>query len=420
VQPFKQPPPYPEESTKICNRTLDSLDTLKTYTFEKFFSGYFRNAKMSDIKRENLVHFLSWVLHAKHVNDLTDAEKVILYEHEESICKRYKLKLEPGYNKDVQHISMTIEDIPYLHRPLLIYILSGLYEAVGAIYFRSAGFHKLNHRGVEYWHKPVRSTFISSKSPIVLFHGITSGWLSYFQLSKQLSQDREIFMLDLDGIKMMSLVFEMPTPELYCEIVQQILENHKITEKVHIVGHSFGTFTAAWIARYCPHIVSHLTLLDPVSLLLGLPEVAYSFLYRKPTKMMEYLIYYVAATEITIATMLRRNFWWYKNMLWLEDLPTHISVVIGLAGNDEVTAPHSVREYALTIQKQRQEMKLQQQQELKGIALLGAEMTENQRIGDIEVLFWDDYSHGTCCACNDAILEIAKAVQRVEYQAKTI
>ena len=41
---------------------------------------------------------------------------------------------------------------------------------------------------------------------------------------------------------------------------------------------------------------NQLILLDPVSLLLGLPDVCYNFLHKKPRSLMEYIVHYFGAT----------------------------------------------------------------------------------------------------------------------------
>jgi hypothetical protein len=54
--------------------------------------------------------------------------------------------------------------------------------------------------------------------------------------------------------------------------------------------------------------VAQLILLDPVCVLLALPDVAYNFLYRRPRTLMETILYYGGSTEITIHHTLRCAF----------------------------------------------------------------------------------------------------------------
>ena len=127
------------------------------------------------------------------------------------------------------------------------------------------------------------------------------------------------------------MTFSMPAPDEHAGHVAEILKRHHFT-KASIVGHSFGTISAAWFAKHHPDMVTHLSLIDPVSLLLFFPDVSYAFLYRFPRTIVEWVIYLGAAKELTISHTLYRNFWWYNNLLWIEDLPPHIGVLVGVSG----------------------------------------------------------------------------------------
>ena len=111
-------------------------------------------------------------------------------------------------------------------------------------------------------------------------HGITPGWAMYMNFVESLAQkNRTVILIDLDAIKIKSLTFRMPTPNSFCADVMEILSRHGF-ESVSVVGHSFGSITSGWFVTRYPQAVSHLTLVDPVSLLLALPDVAHKFLYR--------------------------------------------------------------------------------------------------------------------------------------------
>jgi hypothetical protein len=113
-----------------------------------------------------------------------------------------------------------------------------------------------------------------------------------------------------------------------------------------------------WLVLNYPEIFHHLTLVDPVSLLLGLPEVAYHFLYRPPADFIQNLIMYGASREITISHMLHRHFWWHRNICYLEDIPSHIGVVVAVSSHDPILNPATVHKYSLLcneLRKQRAE-----------------------------------------------------------------
>ena len=118
-----------------------------------------------------------------------------------------------------------------------------------------------------------------------------------------------------------------------------------------------------WIVLSRPDLVAHLTIVDPVSLLLGLPDVAYNFLYRPPSNLIEGFILYGASREITISHMLHRHFWWHRNILYLEDIPSHIGVVVALSSEDPILNAENVLEYSMHCDNLRSKRSYQQQQQ---------------------------------------------------------
>ena len=78
-----------------------------------------------------------------------------------------------------------------------------------------------------------------------------------------------------DSVKWNWITFEVPEPELVCQNVVDILQRHSIA-KVSIISHSWGTFLAGWIARLKPHLVSHLTLVEPIAMNVELFETTFS------------------------------------------------------------------------------------------------------------------------------------------------
>jgi pimeloyl-ACP methyl ester carboxylesterase len=253
-----------------------------------------------------------------------------------------------------------------------LYVLANLTEAISNFLFlQSAGFQRLEIDGMKYWYKrqggdalPSSSEESTGTEPLVFMHGISTGWLVYLSMVKALGKNRTLILVDLDAIKIKSLNFDMPTPEQYVNRVNRLLVRHNI-QRASFVGHSFGSITAGWFVRHFPEKVSHLTLIDPVSLLLGLPNVAYSFLYRKPSTLMEWIIHVTAARELTISYSLRRHFFWHNNNLWLEDIPARIGIVVGVSSNDEIINAPGVHQYALNCGIEREEKKQHQQKLLR-------------------------------------------------------
>ena len=298
-------------------------------------------------------------------------------------------------------------------------LITKLTEAVSnLIFLQWAGFQRLEINGMNYSCKKQEynsygSTDMNSSNdtePMVFLHGITTGWMPYLSLVKALGGDRTMILVDVDAIKIKSLNFDMPTPKQFVHKLNQVLVKHNIM-KASIVGHSFESITAGWFVRYFPEKVSHLTLVDPVSLLLGLPNVAYSFLYREPTTLMEWVIYLGAAREVTVAHALRRHFWWYNNALWLEDIPAHIGVVVGVSGNDEIINAAAVYEYCNNC---RQHRITQSRSSLLSPTTTTTQRSSKTPVAKIETVLWDNYSHAQILLPTETQKQFVELVHRNE------
>ena len=328
-------PPAQKDPLKLMTRVLDAIDELKSYSIEKFIFGFFLESSVSDLKTENVKSFFAWSMCAKKVQDLTLGEERQIDSIFADAQRRHEcLRNVPfGFNPAVKHVEMTLcPTVSFIHRPLFMNVISGLLECFANFFvFRAQGYRSLELRGITYKYLKGKRNDLE---PMLFLHGITSGWMIYMQLIKALSGDRTIILIDLNSIKIKSLSFNMPRPQDFSDTIFCILKRHNFSQ-ASVVGHSFGSITAGWFVSCYPQAVSHLTLLDPVSLLLALPEVAFSFLYKKPRTVMEWCIYLFAAQELTIANTLYRSFWWYENILWLEDVPAHVGIVVALAGGGE-------------------------------------------------------------------------------------
>ncbi|KAI4202986.1 MAG: hypothetical protein LQ350_002203 [Teloschistes chrysophthalmus] len=85
-------------------------------------------------------------------------------------------------------------------------------------------------------------------------------------------------------------------------------------------------------------------LVDPVSILLHLPDVAYNFTCRQPIAANEYQLKYFASTDPDVSRTLARTFFWQENIIWKHELQgRRISVV--LCGRDLITDTNAVGQY---------------------------------------------------------------------------
>jgi hypothetical protein len=146
--------------------------------------------------------------------------------------------------------------------------------------------------------------------------------------------------------------------------------------------------------------VAHVALIDPVTLLLAVPDVAYNFVYRPPTTLREYFIRIMASRELTISHTLHRKFWWYQNNLWLEDVPLNTGIVVGLSAEDEVLNSLVIHEYILKCSEQRMRLcssLYDSRRNLSSKSLLDSHQHchECKDISPIMPIYWPTYGHGT-------------------------
>lgn len=352
------PQPYPGDHKEFILRIYDAVDNLDSYTFEQYMSGFFLGADFSEILSDNVCSFMAWAMFSKKLEDLNKQEHFVVYDTYEEACRRHPdlRRIPKGYNSSLKHACMCLDPVPYIHRPLFMYVLVSLFEFLCNTYFlRAGGFQSLSVNGMNYWYKHCgnnNSSGDDTQEPIMFLHGISPGWSFYMSMVRSLGQNRSIILVDLDAIKIKSLCFTMPSPQQYADSVKLILRRHRI-DRVSVVGHSFGSIAANWLVSRYPQHVSHLTLVDPVSMLLAFPDVAYSFVYRPPRSFSQWVMFLGASREITVSYMLHRQFWWYQNILWLEDVPDHIGVVVGLASEDQIIEPKVLQEYVQRCQEKR-------------------------------------------------------------------
>jgi hypothetical protein len=117
VNKLTTPAKYNSCPEQLVKRILDNLDNMKTYDITTFFRGWFMGTDLDDVYQDNFRSFLAWVLFAKVFSDVSDDERIKLENTATHIYERMCWTPKAGFNKKVQHVGMTLEDISYTHRP---------------------------------------------------------------------------------------------------------------------------------------------------------------------------------------------------------------------------------------------------------------------------------------------------------------
>jgi hypothetical protein len=149
----------------------------------------------------------------------------------------------------------------------------------------------------------------------------------------------------------------------------------------------------SWVSQELPHMVSHVTFIDPIVFYLWKRDVAYNFLYRDPRNGLEVLMWYFASTEVHIVHVMRRHFWWYNNVCFPEHLPRHpvskqVVATIFLSSHDLIINAQEVYAH-----------------------LLRATTHENDQVMMIETIWWDGFTHGEMLLHLHSLLSVTSNVK---------
>ena len=202
---------------------------------------------------------------------------------------------------------------------------------------------------ISYFYKPHTST---TRKPIVFVHGIGIGLWTYVNFLMEInkaqrgSSDGEIGIIAFEIMPISSRITgEIPTQETLCEDILEIVDRHG-WGNFELVSNSYGTVITTNLLRLhgIKSRISSIVLIDPVSILLHLPDVAYNFTRRRPRKANEHQLYYFASTDICVSNSLGRHFFWAENILWKEVL-RDFNVTVTLGGRDLISPTQAIGRY---------------------------------------------------------------------------
>jgi pimeloyl-ACP methyl ester carboxylesterase len=201
-----------------------------------------------------------------------------------------------------------------------------------------------------YWHRKHAS---KTKLPILFIHGIGIGLYPYVKFLSDINlggtPDDQVGII---AIEIMPVSFRITHPPLsksqMCSEIKAILAQHG-WDKVVLVSHSYGSVVSTHLLKtsLTAHLIGPVLLIDPVSILLHLPDVAYNFTHRKPKRANEHQLHYFASRDIGVSHALSRHFFWAENALWEKDIEGR-DVTVSLAGKDLIVNTKAVRKYLMS------------------------------------------------------------------------
>ncbi|KAG9236457.1 hypothetical protein BJ875DRAFT_482281 [Amylocarpus encephaloides] len=365
-------PPLPtyeerKELFRLCN---DNIPNPEAY-LRKWFLG----AELSEIRRENVKEFLLWAFFNRGGPPRDDDEELEEYVSEmEQLLGR---PIEPGWG-NAKCLRLTLDEVKMLHRSLVWYLCVGFVDFLTYMTLLYHGFHfhrtRLSRfftlfpfrfqslftsyhspaKHTMYWHRPHTS---KTKLPVLFVHGIGIGYYPYTNFLSELNSTAGIESSNPDeqvgiiAIEIMPVSFRIThhalgREELCAEIDQIMLEHFGPEQKFVLASHSYGTVVTTHLLKN-PSIakrIGPIVLIDPVSILLHLPDVAYNFTRRLPVSANEHQLHYFASMDMGVSHTLSRHFFWNQNILWKDDLDGR-RMTASLSGRDLIVDTTAVGRY---------------------------------------------------------------------------
>ncbi|KAK0649016.1 hypothetical protein B0T16DRAFT_309089, partial [Cercophora newfieldiana] len=388
----EHPPPLTrEEREALFERCIANIPDL-----ERYLLLWFLGADPAEIKRDNVRDFILWAFFDRDGGNPTPyADEPLSDQDEELDAYIHRVEtllgraLPPGRGSAAP-LRLTIDPISIRYHSIIWYAIIGFIDLTTHALLRFHGFAYHSPRptttqaltatfpptpflrtlpfplakrhtspsSIPYWYRPHRSP---THRPILFIHGIGVGLWPYTAFLSSLAAS-QIGIIALELLPISARLTSPPVPrETFLAHLASILAAHDdFAGPLTLVSHSYGSVLTTHIL-HSPDLsprVESLVLIDPVSILLHLPDVAYNFTRRMPKGANEWQLWYFASMDAGVAGALGRHFFWRENIIWREELAAvgtregegaggKRKVAVCLAGRDLIVDTGSVARYLL-------------------------------------------------------------------------
>ncbi len=261
---------------------------------------------------------------------------------------------------------------------------------------------------ISYWVRPHTS---QSRLPVLYIHGIGVGLIPNVGFLHELDtalngENPDDGQVGILAIEILQISSRLTTPMLKREeFLRQLttILDHNNYDRFVLASHSYGSVASTHIITHPPLAarVSASLFIDPVTILLHMPDVAYNFTVRPPRHTNEWQLWYFGSKDPNVATTLGRHFFWHENLLWRDHLMSLMQggmrITASLAAKDLIVDTESVGTYLTEDQvpdpvlKQdgdRTKMELEMPE-----ATLGHWKQRAWRGTGLDVLWWEGLDH---------------------------
>ncbi|KAI8342795.1 Alpha/Beta hydrolase protein [Chlamydoabsidia padenii] len=395
-----------DQRKQLYWKCLNAIEDVKAWSIGWFYYEHdMSHPTFEDIHRENLALWFCWAFwHDNLAYVLSNEDWAQELEWMIKTAEdEFQIEFTPGFNPDLQCIRLNLDPVLAVHRPLLLYL--GLYLSTatfnmlalqwcwrfqvygdhgavwgGALYNLHRVFvwcntylfgrHSMKStksipstpttdrhdmKRIVYWHRSVEDTRgeTTAKTPLVFIHGIGAGLMCYVEFIYRLvGLDRPLFLVELPFVAM-RMVDDVPDALTIVEDIKGMLQDHGYEHAI-FVSHSLGTAVTSWMLTNAPLVVAGTVLIDPICFLLHYPQVCFNFIHRVPSRIIEFVMLYIASRELYISHYLSRHFQWFQCIYFADptepkdvvDQPSPLNnSIVFLSGEDRIVGSPMVSKY---------------------------------------------------------------------------
>ncbi|KAK0320950.1 hypothetical protein LTR82_007867 [Friedmanniomyces endolithicus] len=401
----------------------------------QFLSGWFRGAKVEEIGKEELKGWLDWAFWDGRLGPDDEEEmEELVKDVEDLVGKRF-----PDGKGTAKGLRLTLDPIEMEWRSLLWYGCMMIVDTIthvrmlkyGMQYHRSfattwkvfpprplaavPSTKRSEATSLSYWTRPHTS---KTRPPILFIHGIGVGVYPYVEFFHEVDialnkrseganeDDGQVGILVLEILQTSSrLTPAILTSTEFLEQITTILDANSY-DRFTLASHSYGSVLSTHMLT-SPSLASRIAstlLIDPVTILLHMPDVAYNFTIRKPESANEWQLWYFASKDPGVAHTLGRHFFWSENVLWRDHIMGMVDhgmkITVSLASRDLIVDTKAVGAYLMEHEVpdpvvveddvKGEHMELNVKDHGKGGQ---AWKTRPWRGEGLEVMWWDDLDH---------------------------
>ncbi|TLD31608.1 hypothetical protein PspLS_02450 [Pyricularia sp. CBS 133598] len=366
---YPHPPLSPADRSAIFHKCLDNVPDPVHY-----LRCWFLGADLAEIRRDNVRDFVAWAFFDRDTDDargrLSVQEEAEMEGYLDEINRRVILVsqeyggdvdgaagLQPGRGA-AKSMRPTIDKVPMCFRSIIWYIIVMVVDIYTHLTLLWKGFTYFSTpittnmaifpprpqllmppglvprqlspaAGTAYWYRPHTSR---SARPVVFIHGIGIGLLPYLNFLSEIANgipgendgDGQVGIIAIEILPVcMRLAGEPMDKEHFLAEVVAILDRHGwLDDDFTLVSHSYGSVLTTQMldSPILGPRIDGIVLIDSVSLLLHLPDVAYNFTRRTPRRANEVQLWFAASMDPGTALVLGRHFFWQQKIIWKEQL----------------------------------------------------------------------------------------------------